>query len=74
MVISVLMLFFFGLTIVKIYHTESSDRRDDYLVLMVIAVSFAVYQKRIFNTVKKITLNSRGDKILITTFNVLGKG
>lgn len=64
----------FGLSLVKIYYTESEYRRDEYIILFAVVGSFVVYQRRILKTLKKITLNQRGDKILITTFNALAKG
>jgi len=64
----------FGLSLVKLYYTESDERRDDYIVLFIVVGSFIIYQRRIIKTLKKVTLNSSGEKIYITTFNALGKG
>jgi hypothetical protein len=40
----------------------------------VIAASFFVYQRRILKTLKKVTLSPKGDKLFLTTFNLIAKG
>lgn len=39
-----------------------------------IAASFFVYQRRILKTLKKVALSPKGDKLFITTFNLIAKG
>lgn len=73
-IVSALFILLFGLSLVKLYYTESDERRDDYIVMLVLAGSFIIYQKRVMKTLKRVTLNSKGDKLHITTFNPFGKG
>lgn len=43
-------------------------------MLFVVFGSFIVYQRRILKTLKKVTLDSKGNKLNISTFNLLGRG
>lgn len=42
--------------------------------MFIVVGSFIIYQRRIVKTLKRVTLNPSGDKLKISTFNVLGMG
>lgn len=42
--------------------------------MVVLLGSFIIYQRRVIKTLKRVTLNAKGDKLNITTFNAIGKG
>ena len=71
--ISGIFLAFFAISLLRLYYLQNGERSDDYIVLAIILASFALYQKRLTNTIKSISLSPKGDRLNMKIYGLLAK-